>query len=253
VNVTRIEIDGAPATAERLWETTSGYGHFTAMQVRDGGTRGIELHLRRLRDANREAFGAGLDGDRVRALIRHALGDTRDASVRVHLYEGEDDPVTVVTVKGPAGMASPQRLRTARYQRPRPHIKHVVTDQGFHRRQARAEGFDDALLMGPDGLVSETTLANIGFFDGATVVWPDAPMLHGITMQLLERELAVQGAPARRAAVRPGDIAALDGAFVSSARGIGVVTAVDDLRLPAEPKGMGALAETWALLPWDRI
>jgi branched-subunit amino acid aminotransferase/4-amino-4-deoxychorismate lyase len=251
--VTRIEIDGAPATPGRLWETTSGYGHFTAMQVRDGGTRGLELHLRRLRDANREAFGAGLDGDRVRALIRHALGGTRDASVRVHLYEGEDEPVTVVTVKGPAGMASPQRLRTARYRRPQPHIKHVVTEQGFHRRQARAEGFDDALLVGPDGLVSETTLANIGFFDGATVVWPDAPMLHGITMQLLERELSAQGTPTRRAVVRPRDIGALDGAFVSSARGIGVVTAVDDLRLPAEPKGMRALAETWARLPWDRI
>lgn len=251
--MTRIEIDGAPATPERLWETTSGYGHFTAMQVRDGGTRGIELHLRRLRDANREAFGAGLDGDRVRALIRHALAGTRDASVRVYLYEGEGEPVTVVTVKGPAEMTSPQRLRTVRYQRPQPHIKHVVTEQGFHRRGARAEGFDDALLVGPDGLVAETTLANIGFFDGETVLWPDAPMLHGIAMQLLERELAAQGAPARRAAVRPGDIAALDGAFVSSARGIGVVTAVDDLRLPAEPKGMRVLAETWALLPWDRI
>jgi hypothetical protein len=72
-------------------------------------------------------------------------------------------------------------------------------------------------------------------------------------MQLLERELATQGAPARRAALRPADIAALDGAFVSSARGVGVVTAVDDLRLPVGPKAMRALAETWALLPWDRI
>lgn len=63
--MTQIEIDRVPAAAGRLWEVASGYGHFTAMQVRGGRTRGLELHLRRLRDANREAFGAGLDHERV--------------------------------------------------------------------------------------------------------------------------------------------------------------------------------------------
>jgi branched-subunit amino acid aminotransferase/4-amino-4-deoxychorismate lyase len=251
--MTHIEIDGVPAAPEQLWETTSGYGHFTAMQVRDGKARGIELHLRRLRAANREAFGAGLDGDRVRALIRHALGDTKDASVRVYVFEAAGEPSTIVTVKGPAEMATPQRLQSAHYQRPNPHIKHVTTDQGFYRRQAQGNGFDDALLVGPDDVVSETTLANIGFFDGEAVVWPDAPMLHGITMQLLERELAGRGMPMRRATVRPRDIASLDGAFLSSARGIATVTAVDELRLPVEPKGLRALVEAYASVGWDSI
>ena len=251
--MTHIEIDGVPAAAGRLWEVASGYGHFTAMQVRDGRTRGLELHLRRLREANREAFGAGLDGERVRALIRQALGDTRDASVRVHQYEAGGDPVTVVTVREPGEMATPWRLRTARYLRPSPHIKRVATDQGFHRREALRHGFDDALLVGADDIPSETTMANIGFFDGDAVVWPDAPMLHGVGMQLLERSLAARAVPARVAKIRVPELAALDGAFLSNARGIATVTAIDDLQLPPEPKGMRALAEAYAAIGWDPI
>jgi branched-subunit amino acid aminotransferase/4-amino-4-deoxychorismate lyase len=251
--MTRIEIDGVRPDPEQLWATVSGYGHFTAMQVRGGKVRGIALHLRRLRAANREAFGAGLDEERIRALIRHALGETTDASVRVYLFEAPGEPATMVTVREPAEMATPQRLQTARYQRPAPHVKHVTTDQGHYRRQAQRNGFDDAVLVGREGVVSETTLANIGFFDGAAVVWPDAPMLHGITMQLLEGELAERGVPTRRSTIRVGEIASLDGAFLCNARGIASVTAIDEVSFPARSDGLHALAATYASAPWDSI
>jgi branched-subunit amino acid aminotransferase/4-amino-4-deoxychorismate lyase len=251
--VTRIEIDGVPPAPDRLWATVSAYGHFTAMQVRDGRARGLALHLRRLEAANREAFGVGLDGERVRALVRHALGATRDASVRVYVFEAPGAPATMVTVKAPAEMATPQRLQSARYRRPDAHIKHVATDQGHYRRLAQRDGFEDAVLVGPDGVVAETTLANIGFFDGAAVVWPDAPMLHGITMQLLERELAGRGVPSRRSTVRVHDIASLDGAFLCSARGIAAVTVVDRASLPVESQGLSMLAEAYASVTWDSI
>lgn len=256
--MTHIEIDGVPPAPDQLWATVSAYGHFTAMQVRNGKTRGLALHLRRLEAANREAFGVGLDGARVRALVRHALGDTkegdtRDASVRVYVFEAPGEPATMVTVKAPAEMATPQRLQSAHYQRPDAHIKHVTTDQGHYRRHAQRNGFDDAILVGPNGVVSESTLANIGFFDGAAVVWPDAPMLHGITMQLLERELAGRGVPSRRSTVRLQDTASLDGAFLCSARGIAAVTAVDHTSLPVESQGLSVLAEAYASVTWDRI
>ena len=251
--MTRIEIDGVTPTAEQLWATVSGYGHFTAIQVRDGKARGVLLHLRRLLEANREAFGVGLDGERVRALIRHALGETRDASVRVYIFEATGEPATMITVKAPGEMATPQRLGAARYQRPDAHIKHVATEQAHYRRQAQGNGFDDAVLVGSNGVMSETTLANIGFLDGSAVVWPDAPMLHGITMQLLERELAARGVPSRRSALRLRDIASLDGAIVCNARGIATVTAVDDVSFPAESRGLRMLAEAYASVTWDSI
>jgi len=251
--LTQIEIDGVSPTPDRLWATVSGYGHFTAMQVRNGKVRGLALHLRRLEAASREAFGVGPDSERVRALVRHALGDTKDASVRVYVFEAPGEPATMVTVKPPAEMETPQRLQSARYQRPDAHIKHVTTDQGHYRRQAQRAGFDDAVLVATDGAVSETTLANVGFFDGEAVLWPDAPMLHGITMQLLERALAARGAPSRRSIVRLQDVASLDGAFLCSARGIAAVTAVDHTSLPIGSKGLSTLAEAYASVPWDGI
>ena len=100
-----IEIDGRPATADDIrLPATVHYGHFTAMQVRDGRVRGLALHLARLDAGNRELFRAGLDGDLVRDRIRHALGTVADASVRVSvLWAGADDATAVMVTVRPPG------------------------------------------------------------------------------------------------------------------------------------------------------
>ncbi len=103
----------------------------------------------------------------------------------------------MVTVKPPGEVSTPQRLQSVRYQRPDAHLKHLATGQSYYSRLARRNGFDDALLTGDEGVVSESAIANIGFFDDFGVVWPDAPNLHGITMRLLEGELPKQGVQSR--------------------------------------------------------
>jgi hypothetical protein len=61
-----LEIKGRAATAGELRALAfGGYGHFTAMQLRGGRTRGLQLHLDRLDAASREMFGAALEGGRV--------------------------------------------------------------------------------------------------------------------------------------------------------------------------------------------
>ncbi len=252
-DIDRAEIDGTAATQEELERITSAYGHFTAMQVRKGATRGLDLHLRRLVATNRKRFGTELDRDRILALILSALDGTEDASVRVYLYDSPDEPRVVVTVKPPGELASSQRLRSVRYQRPDAHVKHVVTEQGRYREEVQREGYDDALLTGEDGAVSETSMANIGFFEGGTVVWPDAPLLHGVTMQLLEERLPDQGVTVQRKGVRVDDIATLDGAFLTSARGIASVGAVDDVDLTIDPDRMRRLEKAYSAVPWDPI
>jgi branched-subunit amino acid aminotransferase/4-amino-4-deoxychorismate lyase len=249
----RIEIEGVEPTPAELLATTSAYGHFTAMQVRGGKTRGLELHLARLEASNREAFEAPFDPERARQLIRHALGEIRDASVRVYIHRSEAGPVTMVTVKPPAEIASPQRLRSASYLRPDPHIKHVHTDQGLHREAVQREGFADALLVASDGRISETTMANIGFFDERGVVWPDAPMLDGITKQLLERAGPALGIQMRDRPIHLSEVDTLEGAFVSSARGIGLVSAVDGVELDTPPARVETLVHAYASIPWGEI
>src|SRR2546430_92517 len=61
-----------------------GWGHFTAMQVRGGRARGLDLHLSRLEAAHQGAYGRVTAGPGVRSRIRHALGGRLDASARVY-------------------------------------------------------------------------------------------------------------------------------------------------------------------------
>jgi branched-subunit amino acid aminotransferase/4-amino-4-deoxychorismate lyase len=247
----RVEIDGQSVSADELYLVSRGYGHFTAMQVRDQRAQGLDLHLHRLEQANRELFDAGLDHDRVRHLIRHALADTRDASVRVYIYENAAGPPRMlVSVRAPGGIEGPVRLKAFEYLRPQPELKHLATAQAFYRRLARRGGFDDALLIGTDGLVAETAVANIGFFDGGDVVWPQAPMLHGITMQLLE---GPAGILSRRAPVMLSDMTRFSGAFVCNARGIAAVSQVDDMSLPSGSAEIVRVVAAFEAVPWDRI
>lgn len=249
----RIEIEGRPADADQLWTTASAYGHFTAMQVRGGRTRGLGLHLDRLEAANREVFDAALDRERVRGLVRHALRGLEDASVRVYVFESGDEPTNMVTVKQPGEVSTPQSLQSVRYQRPDAHIKHLATGQGYYSRLARRNGFDDALLTGRDGIVSESSIANIGFFDDSGVVWPDAPLLHGITMQLLERKLPELRVPSRRETVRLSDIVSFQGAFLSNARGVAAVSRIDEVSVRIQAERFATIADAYASVPWDTI
>jgi len=223
------------------------YGHYSAMQVRARKVRGIALHLTRLREATAELFDQTLDDARVRRYLRDALRDTPDASANVYVYAG---PTVIVAVQPPAPTPSPRRLRSVPYQRPVAHLKHLGSfAQVYHGRQAVRDGFDDALLTGPGGVVSEAAIANIGFFaDGADVVWPDAPQLPGITMQLIEPRLE-----SRRKPVHLADLRNYAGAFVTNSHGVAPVTQIDEVRLPVPADRMKALVAAYDSVPWDDI
>jgi branched-subunit amino acid aminotransferase/4-amino-4-deoxychorismate lyase len=255
--ILRTEVDGREPTAEQLRFPAFTYGHFTAMQIRGRSVRGLELHLARLDAANREVFGAGLDGDLVRDRIRHALADDMmDASVRVYVGGGDNDDVSIlVTVRDPIEVtAEPIGLMSVGYLRSEPHIKHLADHgQVFHRHRAELAGFDDALLTGPHGEISECGIANIAFFDGTSVVWPDAPALQGITMQLLEPRLRDAGLTTRRGPVHLRDLGSYRAAFVTNSRGIVPVGRIDDVTLAIDTDLMRTVAEVYGSVLWDTI
>ena len=241
----RIETDGRPAAAPELFST---YGHFTAMQVRGGGVQGLANHLGRLDAAHRELFGRALPGDRVRDLVRHALAGTADASVRVMLRDAERVLVSVDDPHHPP--AGPQRLRSVPYLRPFAHLKHLG---GFAQlewaRRVRLDGYDDALLTASDGAVAESSTANIGFFrpDGS-IVWPDAPQLHGTAMRLVEATT-----PSVRQRVQADDVAGFAGAFLVSSLGVVAVASVDDITLPDAGPLVARVVERLAAVPREEV
>ncbi|MBB5867719.1 branched-subunit amino acid aminotransferase/4-amino-4-deoxychorismate lyase [Allocatelliglobosispora scoriae] len=253
-----VEIDGEPATvANLLFPALVNYGHFTAMQVRSGRVRGLALHLRRLDQANRELFGAGLDGELVRDRIRHATAERPDASVRAVVFRAAPDAEVsvLVSVTPPHEFDDrPQSLRSVEYQRPAAHLKHIGGfGQIYHSTRARHDGYDDALLTDATGLISETAIANIGFRDGDAVLWPNLPALAGITMQLLELALLEAGVPVRRRPLRPADVESLQAAFVSNTLGIAPVNRIDDRRIAEDETFLAMICKYYDAVSWDRI
>jgi branched-subunit amino acid aminotransferase/4-amino-4-deoxychorismate lyase len=161
----------------------------------------------------------------------------------------------MVTVRPPVDPSqNPQRLKSVPYLRPVPHIKHVGGfGQIYYGRLAEREGFDDALLTGSGGEVSEAAISNIAFSDGTAVIWPDAACLAGITMQLLQPRLAGAGLPSRRGPVRLADLPSFTGAFVTNSRGIAPVGRIDGTTLAVDPGLMKTVTEIYESVPWDPI
>ncbi|RPK65287.1 hypothetical protein EES43_08280 [Streptomyces sp. ADI96-02] len=255
-----VEVNGRPATEESLRiPALDGFGHFTALQVEDREVRGLGLHLARLDSANRELFELPLDGGRVRELIGRALtgAGVRDASVRVHgfLPPGTAETTLMVTVREPAPPASGARsLMSVPYARPVAHIKRPGEfGQTYYGRLAGRAGFDEALLTAPGGAVTEGAFSNVGFWDGTSVVWPDAPALVGVTMALLEEGLPRLGVPSVRRPVTLDTLAGLRAAFVSSSRGIAPVGRIDGAEIPVDAELMGRLEAAYAGAPTEAV
>ncbi|MEU4226906.1 aminotransferase class IV [Nonomuraea sp. NPDC026600] len=261
IDIERTVIDGRLAEAPEVTLAVSArYGHFTAMQVRQGRVRGLDRHLDRLDRATEELFGRPLDRGLVVDSIRSVLGlDSGpgagpDASVRVYVCEVARLHV-LVTATAPVEVATdPQNVRSVRYQRFLPHIKHTGGfPQGYLGRRVAAEGFDEALLTTDDGVISEGSITNLGCFDGSRVIWPDAPMLHGITMQLLEAGLTRAGVQYESQVLRVEDLRDFPAVFLTNSRGVVPVGRVDDVTLKVDERAVGRLIGYFEGMPWSEI
>ena len=246
----------------------ANYGHFTSLQVRGGAAQGLALHLRRLARGTVELFDATLDVEAVRAWMRQAAAAAGgDCSLRVTVFARGFDhrdplralvPDVLVAATAPATPPPhPLRLQARPFRRPVPHLKHVGTFPLFHhRRQARLAGYDDALFVledGPQARVAEGTVWNIGFWDGAGVVWPQAPALRGTGERLLQDGLEAAGVAQRWRPVRLEDLPALRGAFAINATGLQAVAAVDAVAWGPDAELQALLREALARAPWEPL
>jgi branched-subunit amino acid aminotransferase/4-amino-4-deoxychorismate lyase len=258
-----VQRSGRPTTADELAPLAfAGYAHFTAMQVRGGRIRGLDLHLERLRYASTELFGEAVPDDRVRALLRAALeAGPADLSLTATVYStageftvaGPDAEVEVLVRTGPAasGPRGPLALAAVAYERVLPAVKHVgEVAKTYFLRQAVEQGFDDAAFVDRRGRLTEGSIWNLAFWDGDAVVWPEGELLGGTTMGIVRRQLDRLGVPQRVEEVTLADLPALAGAVVMNSWTPGVaVHRVGSVSLPEAPSFLAVLHQAYEAEP----
>lgn len=254
-----IFIDGAPASSDDLaHQALVNYGAYTSFRVESGAVRGLDLHLARLEAAAVELFGETPGEARLRDLMRRASAGRGQAWLRVSLFSrhiGHRAPdwvgapsVMVGVFDPPTPLAGALKVQLQAHEREAAHLKHAATFGLVRaRRAARAAGFDDALFVDAGGGVTEGTLWNVGFVRGDTVIWPQGPMLAGVTQALIERGLASVGLSARTEPVEAQDLSQFDAAFIcNSATPACPLTAVDETVFATDPDLIMRLHAAWA-------
>ena len=258
-----VQHEGGPAPAAQLAPLAfAGYAHFTAMQVRAGQVRGLDLHLQRLRDASMALYGRAPADDHVRDCLRAALGGgPADVSLTATVYS----PAGEFTVAGPdaapavlirssapsSGPAGPLRLAAFEHERVLPTFKHVgEVAKTWYLRAAVAQGRDDAVFVDRHGRLSEGSIWNLAFWDGAGVVWPRAAMLAGTTMQIVQRQLRALGVPQRTQDIGLAGVGAFQGAVVMNSWTPAIaVHGIDNIDLPDAPGFVRLLHQAYAAEP----
>lgn len=258
-----VQRNGREATAGELAPLAfAGFAHFTALQVRGGKVRGLDLHLERLRSASMELFGEAMPDERVRSHLRAAVeAGPADVSLTATMYSspgeftagGEPVGPDVLVRTGPpaSGPDGPLALATVEYDRYLPAVKHVGEVAKTHlMRRAVQDGFDDAAFVDRRGRLSEATIWNLAFWDGDAVVWPEAEILVGTTMGIVRRQLDRLGVPQRVRQVTPADVPALAGAVVMNSWTPGVaVHQIGVTRVPAAPRFLDLLHRAYQAEP----
>jgi len=257
-----ILIDGLPATPDDLaHQALVNYGAYTSFRVENGAARGLDLHLARLDEAAVELFGESPGETEFRRLMALAAAGRDACWLRVSLFSpeiGHRNPTYVGRPKvmtsvspAPLPLASRVRITAMPYEREAPHLKHLATFGLIRaRRAARAAGFDDALFVDGAGQVTEGTLWNIGFVHGDRIVWPQAPMLAGVTQAVITRGLPQVGLTSETRPIRLDEIVAFDAAFLcNSATPVCQITAIDDATFANDPVLLDKVEVAWTAQP----
>jgi len=257
-------LNGSPVTPDQLESLALvNYGHFTSLQVEEGTVRGLSHHLDRLVSDCRVVFGAELDREEIRGYIRTEVERAGSSSlgIRVTIFDPGIDmgrparptvPSALVSVRPPApGTLPPLKLKSTRYCRELPAVKHIGLFGALtQRREAQMKGFDDALFVDNSAFISEGPTWNIGFHDGRQVIWPNADTLPGVTMRLLKQvhEDFVH------APVNLQDIGGMQTAFATNVTiGIRAVAVIDDVEFPSDSAILDALRSEYEEIPGEEL
>ncbi|MFF0205943.1 aminotransferase class IV family protein [Streptomyces sp. NPDC005017] len=255
-------LNGRPVTPDALQALAlTDYGHFTSMRVDDGFVRGLSLHMERLVRDCRTVFGADLDPEMVLSYAREATEEmTGSFVVRITIFDpavelGRPDraqnPSVLVTARPAAHLPMPPlRVKSVRYERDVPGVKHLgLFGALYARRAALLDGYDDALFTGPDDRVSEGGTWNVGFIGEDGIVWPKGDVLPGVTMTLLQQIRQHHTAP-----VTLAEAQGMQAAFATNTTiGVRALSGIDDVEMATGHPLLTELRDAYLAISGERL
>jgi len=228
-----------------------GYGFFETLRVQGGVPRELPAHLARFNNTWRVLFGDPLPDvtwDRIidQVLDRNSLRDAT-AAVKIIATRGdrEEPPFShalMVTARPYAHRLTgkePAGLNLGTYPEPRqsPLADHKTLNYLYYLlagKWAKDRGMDEALILNPDGTVSETNTANVLLIQDRAVIRPrSAHVLSGIMEKTVSDLLRDWGYAVVERPVRPEDLSSMDQVIITNSLiGAVPVLSVDDGQLP---------------------
>ncbi len=201
-----------------------GFGFFETLRVDRGRILRLDRHLARFRRSWRKLFGTCppdltwediIDG----MVARNALQD-RVAAVKILAAAGPSQApptqgtllITARAYRPRLEGRKPPGIHLLRYPHARqtPLADHKTLNYLYYflaGRWAREHGADEALILNPDGTVSETNSAGLLLITGRTLLLPESPhVLPGIAQAAAAAALKSRGYSLQRKALTPADL-----------------------------------------------
>ncbi|MEN5081947.1 aminodeoxychorismate synthase component I [Bosea sp. TWI1241] len=211
--------------ARVLTDLAADYGLFETLRwVAGAGYRHLPLHLARL-EASAALLGFAYDGGEIMSRLDTLVAGfdgTGDMRVRFEVRRDGRLDLQAVPLPQDSAPAKPAVLMAIEgSDAADPFARHKTTRRGRWERPfatATAAGFDDALLLNREGLVTETPRANVFLPRDGVLLTP--PVGDGLLPGVLRRAL-IESGQAREASLRLADLAGPDGFLTgSSLRGL---------------------------------
>ncbi len=239
-----------------------GYGLFETLRAYGGRPFRLQAHLDRLSAGVRE-LGIPVSVDGLASAVQETLqaNELIEARVRISLSIGPGPMTpdasachapTVLVVTEPYSPPPESAYRrgfratVSRWRRdsqsPLSRLKTANFLPGLlARREAKASGYDEALLLNEHGLLAEGSVCNVFLVKDGTLITPgvDSGVLPGITRQAVLELARSCGVPCEERDVPPDGLLAADEAFLTSS----LIELMPLTQVDGEPIGSGAPGE----------
>lgn len=119
-------------------------------------------------------------------LARIAAEFRGEVKLRVNVFSHELEIFSEELPEWESFLYKPWKVKFVEFERENPEVKGLKSEKFLELHEdAKAEGFDEIILVNDEGFITEGGITNVYFIDGQKIVTPQKNILHGIARELI--------------------------------------------------------------------